>query len=236
MTTAIAHDAYVAGRFDRLHARFKRDVPADDVRLRALTRALGPISGRQVLDLGCGKGRFAARLNEAGAKVIGLDLSAEMLAGAGGVAFGRVRASARRLPFGDRAFDAVVAVEVFEHLDRDGLDAACTEVGRVLKPGGLFAVVDKNAGSWNARRPWLPNLAVKWIDERRGRWMYPAGGPMRERWFWPGWLRRRLARRFVDLRVEHLLTPDEAAHTLFRLVPGARLMTLWTARAPGRTP
>jgi 2-polyprenyl-6-hydroxyphenyl methylase/3-demethylubiquinone-9 3-methyltransferase len=103
----------------------------------------------------------------------------------------------------------------------------------VLRPGGLLAVVDKNAGSWNARRPWLPNLAVKWLDERRGLWMYPAGGPVREHWFWPRAFRRRIEQFFTDARVEHILSAEERASALFRHVPPARLMTLWTARVPG---
>jgi 2-polyprenyl-6-hydroxyphenyl methylase/3-demethylubiquinone-9 3-methyltransferase len=231
VTETLAHEAYVAGRFDRLHARFKREVAADDIRWRAVRRCLEPLGGRRVLDLGCGKGRFAARLKGAGAEVVGLDLSAAMLAGASGLGIGRVRGSARRLPFASGSFDAVVAVEVFEHLAEP--DGALGEVLRVLRSGGVVVVVDKNAGSWNARRPWLPNLAVKWLDERRGRWMYPAGGPVRERWFWPGAFLRRLARDFDGARVEFLLSPDEAGRSLFRIVPGARRMTLWTARAPG---
>ena len=223
------HEAEVGARFDLLHARFRRDVGSEDVRLRALRRCLEPLRGRRVLDLGCGKGRFAARLREGGAGVVGLDLSAAMLAGAAGL--DRVLASARRLPFADGAFDAVVAVEVFEHLT--ALDSVLGEVRRVLRPGGILAIVDKNAGSWNARRPWLPNLLVKWIDEKRGRWMYPSGGPARERWFWPGLFRARLARTFVDARVEYLLSSSEDGVGVFRHLPATRLMTLWTARAPG---
>ena len=88
-------------------------------------RASSRCDGRRVLDLGCGKGRFATRLAESGAEVVGIDLSAAMLAEAKGLA--RVRGSARRLPFASATFDAVVAVEVFEHLadDRRGPPRGC---------------------------------------------------------------------------------------------------------------
>jgi len=232
MSRAVAHETEVAYRFDLLHDRFRREVAAEDFRLRGLRSRLGPLPGLRVLDLGCGKGRFAARLSDAGASVVGLDLSAAMLAAARGL--DRVRASARRLPFADSAFHAVVAVEVFEHLT--DLDSVLAEARRVLRPGGLLAVVDKNAGAWDARRPWLPSLAVKWIDEARGRWMYPRGGPVRERWFGPRAFRRRLSRYYVGAGFEYLLSPAEKRSRLFRLVPSARLMTLWTARAPGGNP
>jgi 2-polyprenyl-6-hydroxyphenyl methylase/3-demethylubiquinone-9 3-methyltransferase len=227
------HEAEVAAQFDRLQGRFKLTVGPDDVRLEGLRSCLGPLRGLRVLDLGCGKGRFAAPLAHQGAEVIGLDRSAAMLAGAAGTGlpFPRVLGSARRLPFGNAIFDAVIAVEVFEHLT--AIDAVLFEVRRVLRPGGILAIVDKNAGSWNARRPWLPNLALKWVDERRGLWMYPGGGPVRERWFWPRSLHDRLARWFIEVNVTHLLSPAEARHRLFRSVPGARLLTLWSARVPG---
>lgn len=228
---ATRHDAAVRSAFNVQQSRFKSEVAATDARLCAVLEALGPLAGRRVLDLGCGKGRFSVHLQARGAEVLGLDLSEAMLAQASGLP--RIRGSARRLPLARASCDAVVAIEVLEHLSDAGLEQSLAEIRRVLRPSGVVAIVDKNAGALDARRPWLPSLAVKWVDERRGRWMYPAGGPVRERWFWPGSLRARLGEWFEQVRVEHLLSPAEAGGRVFRRWPGARLMTLWAARAPG---
>ena len=198
-------EAYVSERFDLLHARFKQDVAVDDYRYQALVRRLEPLEGRRILDLGCGKGRFARRLQESGAIVMGIDLSHRMLNEAEG--FDRVRGSGRRLPFAKAKFDSVIAVDVFQHLP--AVDEVIGEADRVLRPGGLLLIIDKNASSWNDRRPYLPNVAVKWVDERRGLWMYSADSPVRERWFLPETLRRTLSRRFKQVEVEHLLSPSE---------------------------
>lgn len=229
MTTALLHDVEVASRFDEARGRFKREVDPGDYRLGAVLCGLAGMASPLLLDLGCGKGRFARRLEAAGARVVGLDLSAGMLAEARGV--GRVRGSARALPFACGSFDAVVAIEVFEHLG--DIDAAIVEIRRVLKPGGRLIVIDKNAGSLNDRRPWLPSLVVKRIDERRGFWMYPADGPVRERWFWPHRLGRMLSLHFADVSIEYLLSPGESGRKVFRAFPMSRLMACWTARVPG---
>ena len=49
-----------------------------------------------------------------------------------------VQGDGARLPFGDAAFDRVIASEVLEHVPDD--QAACAELARVLKPGGRLAV------------------------------------------------------------------------------------------------
>jgi SAM-dependent methyltransferase len=237
----IAHDgielegreAIVAARFDALHARFKPEVADDDPRVLGIVASLGALRGRRVLDLGCGKGRFARVLAARGARVVGLDVSAAMLAAAGRAGLDRVLGSARRLPFPAGSFDAAIAVEVFEHLEPPAIDDACRELVRVLRPGGLFVLVDKNVHAMNARRPWLPAVLVKWLDQRRGLWMYPAAGPVRERWFRPVAMRRRLLRWFHEVRVTHLLSRDEAGRFPFRMWPSTRLFVLWAARSPG---
>jgi ubiquinone/menaquinone biosynthesis C-methylase UbiE len=227
--TIASHDAEVTSRFDASVARFKADVPPDDYRLEAVSRAISGLECPLVLDLGCGKGRFARELTRRGAKVIGLDLSSRMLSSAAGLP--RVRATARALPFVDACFDAVIAIEILEHVgDPAGVIA---EARRVLRPGGRLVVIDKNACSLNAARPWLPNLFVKWIDERRGLWMYPAGGAVRERWFGPRRLAQMLERQFDRVSVQFLLSPPESLKKVFRAIPAVRLMACWTGVAQG---
>jgi 2-polyprenyl-6-hydroxyphenyl methylase/3-demethylubiquinone-9 3-methyltransferase len=227
------YESAVASRFDTLRARFKRVLADDDPRLTSVLGALNPLDGRRVLDLGCGKGRFAKALRAHGARVVGLDVSGGMLAEADSGRLELLQGSARQLPLATASFDRVVAIEVFEHLDPRSLDVVCGEVRRVLRPGGIFVVVDKNVYSWNARRRWLPSVAVKWIDERRGRWMYSPGEPVRERWFVPRGLRRRLRRWFPEVRVVPILSRDEAGRFPFQQIPGTRLLMLWAARTPG---
>jgi 2-polyprenyl-6-hydroxyphenyl methylase/3-demethylubiquinone-9 3-methyltransferase len=206
-------------------------VAADDPRLLAIIASLGPLAGLRVLDLGCGKGRFARALKMQGAHVVGLDISLAMLASATGL--DRARGSARRLPFSPASFDRVIAIEVFEHLAPSDLDRVCREVRRVLRPGGRFVVVDKNVHALDARRPWLPSVAVKRLDERRGLWMYSHGENVRERWFHPGGLKLRLERWFDKVQVEHLLSRSESGRFPFQQLPFTRLFVLWAAQAPG---
>ncbi|MEW4568089.1 methyltransferase domain-containing protein [Tautonia sp. JC769] len=226
-------EAEVAARFDLLEARFKDEVPADDVRLEAILRHLGPIADRLVLDAGCGKGRFAARLAEHGARILGLDPSAGMLRAAHRRGLPVARASARRLPLHNASIDAVMFVEVLEHMEIQGIMDSLREAARALRPGGRVVIVDKNAASLDPVRPWLPAVLVKRIDERRGRWMYPPGSRARERWFWPGQMRRwlRLA-GFTNIRSEALLDPSERRSVAFRRVPMARRFVAWSATRP----
>jgi ubiquinone/menaquinone biosynthesis C-methylase UbiE len=107
----------------------------------------GELTGKRVLDVGCGKGRFARVLAERHplARIWGLDISEAMLKFAPpGI---RVCAgSMTELPFPDGAFDAAYATESLEHAVE--IPAAVSEMCRVLKPGGRLVIIDKNAGQW----------------------------------------------------------------------------------------
>lgn len=96
----------------------------------------------RVLEVGVGTGRIAYPVLEAGCRVVGFDISAEMLREVGGgkrplsLAFPLLQADMHTLPFCANAFDAVLAVHVL-HLARD-LSQTLAQIARVLRPGGAF--------------------------------------------------------------------------------------------------
>jgi ubiquinone/menaquinone biosynthesis C-methylase UbiE len=101
--------------------------------------------GARILDLCCGQGRHAVFLTRAGYRVTGLDRSdyllgrAQQAAARAGVEVPWVRGDMRRLPWQGQ-FDACVnlftAFGYFE--DEDENEEVLRQVGRVLKPGGMF--------------------------------------------------------------------------------------------------
>ena len=104
---------------------------------------LGDVSGRDVLELGCGAAQWSIRLARRGARVTGLDNSARQLeharaaAAAAGIDVVLVHANAEVVPLSDAAFDVVFC-------DHGALTFAdphlvVPEAARVLRAGGLLA-------------------------------------------------------------------------------------------------
>lgn len=114
----------------------------------SLVELLAPEPGERILDLGCGTGHLTARIAEAGAAVVGLDHSPEMLSQAR-TAYPQlefVQADARDFAF-ERPFDAVFSNAVLHWIR-----PAEQVVGRVrdaLKPGGRL--VAEFGGRGNVR-------------------------------------------------------------------------------------
>jgi 2-polyprenyl-6-hydroxyphenyl methylase/3-demethylubiquinone-9 3-methyltransferase len=107
----------------------------------AVQSLLPEVAGRDVLDAGCGPGHYAAWLARRGARVVGLDVTPEMLALArahvAGLAVTLLEADLERpLPLADAAFDVVMCPLVFDYI-RD-LGPTLREFRRVARPGATL--------------------------------------------------------------------------------------------------
>jgi 2-polyprenyl-3-methyl-5-hydroxy-6-metoxy-1,4-benzoquinol methylase len=123
-------------RAGRLRAERRAELIANGARLNA---------HMQVLEIGCGTGMFTEMFARSGARIIAVDISAELLA----------KAEARNLPTSqvrflakrfeecdvDGPFDAVIGSSVLHHLD---LQKSLSKIYELLKPGGCLSFAEPN--------------------------------------------------------------------------------------------
>jgi SAM-dependent methyltransferase len=125
--------------------------PAPEL-VQALADGWLPASG-VALDVGCGMGSEAARLHQAGWRVIAMDLSATALTGAAASNAGPayLQASVLRTPLRPAAADACLDRGCFHYLAADERAGYAAELRRVLRPGGrlLLRACLRTAGARN---------------------------------------------------------------------------------------
>jgi 2-polyprenyl-3-methyl-5-hydroxy-6-metoxy-1,4-benzoquinol methylase len=169
-------------------------------------RLLGDVSGKRVLDAGCGEGRFARQLAERGCNVAAVDLSVQMIHNA-------LKREAQRplgieysvadmcdlSTFDDASFD--VALSYLSLIDVEDYASATREIARVMKPGGqfLFSIVHPcfapPGAHWEPKKPgtipvWDRDKLYKKIDNyfpaREVRFkMWPTAPALTVNWHRP---------------------------------------------------
>ena len=166
------------------------------------------MGGPLVLDVASGTAGVAVQLaSRTGARVVGVDLTEEMLrqgqanvAGAGlSSRIGLVAGQAERLPFPDGSFDALTFTYLLRYVEDP--QATLTELARVVKPGGTMASLEFCV-------PPAPFWRAAWVLYTR--LILPAGGLLLGGRAW--------------LRVGQFLGPNITGHYRRYPVP-------WTAEA-----
>jgi SAM-dependent methyltransferase len=165
-------ESEVAAQWDR-----NADVWADQVRNRwdifrehwnnpAFLEFAGDLSGKTVLDAGCGEGHNTRIFARRGARMTGVDLSAKMVEFA--------REEELREPLGIRyelasfgnmptlaaeSFDAVISTMAL--MDGPDFPSAMREIARLLRPGGTLA--------YSILHPCFATKGMGWISDASGR-------------------------------------------------------------------
>ncbi len=139
-----------------------------------LPRLLGPVRGLRCADIGCGTGRHALALAEAGAEVVAVDFSTGMLEqarakpGAERVRFIE-HDLARPLPLADASFDRVLCCLVLDHIAE--LEALFVELRRICRPGGFVLASVMHPAMM------LVGVQARFTDPKSGREVRPASVP-----------------------------------------------------------
>jgi SAM-dependent methyltransferase len=106
---------------------------------------LAPLDGTErVLDSGCGAGAFAFAIAPLVGSVVGVDLSADLVAAGREIAPANCELTvgdATALPFAYGSFDIVGCMRVLHHAHRPEL--IVSEIARVTRPGGRIILVDQ---------------------------------------------------------------------------------------------
>ena len=125
------------------------------VRMEWVAARLGPLEGLRILDVGCGAGLSSEWLARRHASVTGLDAAGAALdaarahAAESGVEVDYRVGTPESLEGG--GFDAVIALEVIEHVPVAERASFCASLARLVRPGGTVVLSTLN----RTRRSWI---------------------------------------------------------------------------------
>lgn len=112
-------------------------------------RIFGDLSGKVTLDFGSGAGRTAQLLSSMGAqKIVGVDHNKSMIDEAKKIQDKKLEFIQidQTIPFEANTFDIALSAHVFVEVSSiEEMAQICSEVYRVLKPGGIFVIITNNS-------------------------------------------------------------------------------------------
>lgn len=149
-----SHQPFVPAKAQLRRRGFSAAYILKDLAIGDALRTAGLSAQDRVLDIGCGDGLLLDRLNRSfGSMGFGADVSLSSLRRAKRQQLTRWRstmADAYHLPHPDGCFDAVVSLDVLEHIEAPAV--VVNEIARVLRPNGrviCYVVGSRNQYTWN---------------------------------------------------------------------------------------
>lgn len=134
-----------------------------------------PLQGVRILDIGCGGGILSEAVARLGADVHGVDVVAKNIAAArlhaaqNGLAIHYEVASAEILAGRGELYDAVLNMEVVEHVAE--LDVFLNACMRLVRPGGVMviATINRTLSSWLGAIV-MAEYVLRWLPRGTHRW------------------------------------------------------------------
>ena len=207
----------VRSDFDEI-ARLSDPQDEDTGRYDAFLLALVPENAKAILDVGCGTGRLTVKLAKERRRVVGIDLSPEMIARARqnvheGLSF--LRADFLSHDFGAERFDCVLTAAALHHIP---IDSAFPRLLELLGPDGRLILHDirADAGILDHLRS---HFALGQVGFGR---LLRTGNPRRPSAVRDAWQRHCAGETYLSL--------TEAQAMADRLMPGARVYNHWLWR------
>lgn len=224
----LAKFSEIAHRWWDPNSEFRPLHEINPLRLGWIEAMAGGLSGKRVLDVGCGGGILAEAMAQAGAEVTGIDLSERALGVArlhglesGIVVTYRLVAAETFAAEHPGHFDVVTCMEMLEHVpDPASVVAACA---RAAKPGGtvVFATLNRNPKSYA-----FAILGAEYVLR-----LLPRGTHDWTKFVRPAELARHARRAGLDLAAMNGMTYNPLTR-VYRLEPDTSVNYLASFRKP----
>ncbi len=179
-----AQKGFLASGIDPADRKGRKNYYIDFLQKAALEEALELKGEEAVLDFGCGGGRFSYWLATKVKKVVGLEVTPEMIALAEknrtveNVEF--IIYDGIYFPPMEYLFDIIVSVWVLQYMEREELKKTVSELSRYLKKGGRLCAIEQSSNNPRVERPDVEeylqafkesNLeCLRYYPIRKGRW------------------------------------------------------------------
>jgi SAM-dependent methyltransferase len=146
---------------------FKKSLKKKE-KVKTILSFLGPIEGKTCLEIGCEKGILSYYLRKKGGRWFHAEVDRNLARATHDLIDENVAViQATALPFADRSFDLILAIDILEHLEDD--QQLLRELARLLKPGGDLVVTVPHSLEGLVLNRWGPKwgLTLDYYGHRR---------------------------------------------------------------------